>query len=129
MPNMSIQRIPFTVDSDNRLRMLKARTGITPNILCRMGFCLSLEEPGHPTLMDRAEAAGREINRYTLLGAYDAAYVALLRTWVESACDGDVSDEGMNALFVAHVNRGVELLAARLRVLSDLAYLAPNQKS
>ena len=49
MPELSIQRIPFTVDADSQLRMLKARTGLTPNILCRLGFCLSLEEPGIPT--------------------------------------------------------------------------------
>jgi DNA sulfur modification protein DndE len=48
MEALTIQRVPFTKDADNKLRALKARTGITPNILCRIGFCMSLEVPTEP---------------------------------------------------------------------------------
>ena len=68
MPELTLQRIPFTEEADSRLRLLKSRTGITPNILCRIGFCLSLEEPGIPSLLPEDFKQGREINRYTLLG-------------------------------------------------------------
>ena len=124
MPKLGLQRIPFTVDADNRLRMLKARTGMTPNILARLGFCLSLEEPGgQPTLPEDVEF-GREINRYTLLGEYDTAFVSLLLA--RMARYGEPLDT-MDATFVAHMNRGVELLAARLRSLAGLAELAMPQ--
>ena len=33
MADMTLQRVPFTKDNDNRMRTLKGRTGITPNLL------------------------------------------------------------------------------------------------
>ena len=48
MANVTIQRIPFSQDTDNRMRTLKGRTQITPNLLCRLGFAISLEEAGNP---------------------------------------------------------------------------------
>lgn len=120
MSKLTLQRIPFTGDADNRLRMLKARTGITPNILCRLGFCLSLEEPGIPPAPDLSARPGREINRYTLLGEYDSAFVALLATRL--AQDGESRDT-LDSSLIAHMNRGVELLAARLKSLADLGHL------
>ena len=120
MPNLGLQRIPFTSDADNRLRMLKARTGMTPNILARLGFCLSLEEPGgSPALAEDVEF-GREINRYTLLGECDTAFVSLL---LARMARDEEPFEAMDGTFVAHMNRGVELLAARLKSLSDLGQL------
>lgn len=120
MPELGLQRIPFTSDADNRLRMLKARTGMTPNILARLGFCLSLEEPGGSPSLTADVEFGREINRYTLLGEYDAAFVALLLARMVRHAE---PPESIEASFVAHMNRGVELLAARLKSLSDLGLL------
>src|SRR5688500_8988133 len=74
---MKIQRVRFSTEADNRLRMLKATTGLTPNIICRLGLCVSLEEPGDPR-SDSSGLSQREINRYTLLGEYDQLFVALL---------------------------------------------------
>jgi len=120
MPKLSLQRIPFTVDADNRLRMLKGRTGITPNILCRMGFCLSLAEAGTPIPPSPDAKPGREINRYTLLGEYDTAFLALLAARLSR--DEEPCDE-LDSSFVAHMNRGVDLLSARVRTLSDIGEL------
>ena len=118
MPKLTLQRIPFTSDADTRLRMLKGRTGLTPNILARIGFCLSLEEPGIPAQPSKEALAGREINRYTLLGAYDSALVSLLIA--RELRDGDLLGETLDSSFVAHMNRGVELIAARVKSLYDL---------
>ena len=121
MPEVTLQRISFTVEADNRLRLLKARTGITPNILCRVGFCLSLEEPGIPSELPDNFKTGREINRYTLLGKYDQFFVALLTTRL-------VKDQlpltGIDKMFLAHINRGVEILTARMKTVGDLRHLA-----
>ena len=112
------------------MRTMKMRTGITPNILARMGFALSLEEPGTPQDPFDSEESGRDINRGTLLGEHDAAYVALLRTWVaetdwlkQNDLLGGCSAEEFNDLFVAHMNRGFELLSARMRDLPGLGNL------
>lgn len=123
MAKLSLQRIPFTREADNRLRMMKARTGITPNIICRMGFCMSIEEPGDPAVPDAKRDPGREINRFTLLGEYDSAFVALLT--VRLARDGTLR-ASLDNPFIAHMNRGTELVAARLRSLADLSSVLPS---
>lgn len=121
---LSLRRLRFCQEADNWLRVLKSRTGVTPNVLCRIGFALSLDEPGLPNPDAYPEDSGREINRYTLLGEYDATYVALLRQRVSddggaSAVDGN-EEHDLEAQFRAHMNRGVMLLAARVKSLPDL---------
>jgi DNA sulfur modification protein DndE len=127
LPNVTIQRIPFSAAVDNKLRLLKARTGITPNILCRLGFCISLEEQGVPTDPFHGDAVGREINRYTLLGEYDTVFISLLKTWAtKSGCPAN-DDNALNEALIAHMNRGAELLSARVRTLVDLQNILPRK--
>jgi len=60
-----------------------------------MGFCLSLEEPGIPTVSIDKIKGNREIDRYTLLGQQTLSYVALMLVWMKenevdpSAIGGD----------------------------------------
>jgi DNA sulfur modification protein DndE len=116
MSQLKLQRIRFSVEADNRLRMLKARTGLTPNLLCRLGVCLSLSEPGEP-VSDSSEMSQREINRYTLLGEYDKLFVALfIHRHPEAADDPDAAER----LFVQHVHRGVTMLANRVKSVGSL---------
>lgn len=120
MHELSLQRIPFSEEADNRLRMLKARTGVTPNIICRLGFCLSLEEMGIPKPLPSEMRQGREINRYTLLGKYDKLFVALLITRMKK---DDIPTDRVDEMFLAHMNRGIEILASRAKSLTDFAGL------
>ena len=114
-----LQRVRFSKEADNRLRMLKARTGLDNNIICRLGFCLSLEEPGEPR-SDSSEPSSREINRYILLGEYDPLFVALLRTrHPEYRHDPTV----LARLLVQHLHRGIALLANRLKSPASIADL------
>ena len=117
MPGLTLQRIPFTVEADNQLRMLKARTGITPNILCRIGLCLSLEERCAPTVLPEHFKIGREINRYTLLGKYDHILTALLNTWMSMDNSLDIN---IDEMFLAHTHRGIYILAARIKSTVDI---------
>lgn len=124
---MGIESVPFSALVDNRMRVLKAKTGITPNILARFGFCLSLEEPGVPADPFEDEKVGREIKRVTLLGDHDLVYVCLLRTWLAASLpDRSVSQKDFDDLFVAHMNRGFELISSRVRSLADLQNLVPK---
>ena len=120
MAELTLQRIPFTEEADSRLRLLKSRTGITPNILCRIGFCLSLEEPGKPAFLLDDFKQGREINRYTLLGKDDQIFVSLLLVRLER---DKIPLNEANNMFLAHVNRGVEILAARIKHIGDVGVL------
>lgn len=122
MSRLTIRRVRFDPDADTRLKYLKSKTGITPNLLCRIGFCLSLEEPGIPD-PKRYQETGREINRYTLTGQFDEAFEALLRQRMhEDGLDLSQIDEQ----FAAHMNRGVTVLGSRVRGLADLSSLLPG---
>lgn len=122
--DLGLQRIPFSESVEQKMRTLKGKTSVTPNLLARVGFCLSLEETGVPSDPFESEGEGRVINRGTLLGENDAAYVALLRTWVgKNLADGCLNQKQFDALFIAHMNRGFELISSRIRSLSDLANL------
>lgn len=123
MAELTLQRIPFTKDADTRMRMLKGRTGVTPNHFCRIGFCMSLDEPGLPEAPDRTAEQGREINRFTLLGEYDTAIVSLLKVWMRNN-DLDATTDNLNECFIAHMNRGIDLMASRIKTLVDLGNLA-----
>jgi DNA sulfur modification protein DndE len=124
MPDLTLRRVPFTTEVDSILRMLKARTGVTPNILCRMGLCLSLNESGRPRPVEHNGPVAREINRYTLLGEYDVVFVALLRSRAEEdgIHKGTLDDE-----FLAHIHRGIQLLSGRLKSLQDLDTILPQR--
>ena len=122
---MRFTKIRLTKDASNRLRFLAGRTGLTPNLLCRMGFCLSLEEAKIPNPNEFAEEE-REFNRYTLLGEYDVLYIALLRQRLHQ--DG-LGMEDLEGCFRAHLNRGISLLQQRVRSVADIASLVPNDRS
>lgn len=120
MSELSLQRIPFNPDADKKLRTLKARTSLTANIICRLGFCLSLEEPNLPRDLPEGEKPAREINRYTLLGKHDQIYIALLKTRMRK--DGIPKDK-IDEVFINHLHRGLELLSARVKFIGDVGRL------
>ena len=122
---MKLNRIYVSEDSRHKLSILKGRTGLLPNVLCRLGLSLSLMESSIPRPEDYP-TNGSEFNRYTLMGEWDPLIVALLKE--RCATDGlPLDDESLGEQFRAHLNRGVELLYARVRGLSDLAALLPTE--
>lgn len=114
---MQLTRIRVCKEVDQRLRYLKSKTGLNPNILCRFGFCLSLREPGIPQLDDYPDSSDREFNRYTLTGQWDSLFIALLK---ERCYKDRISDEKLEDQFRAHINRGVILLGQRVKSLQDI---------
>lgn len=118
MQQLQLKRLRFCKEADTWLRVMKSRTEITPNLLCRLGFCMSLEEQGVPNPKKYPEDSDREINRYTLLGEYEAVFVSLLRQRLR---EDRIEDESLDDQFRAHMNRGVLLLQGRLKDLPDLS--------
>lgn len=114
---MKLTRLRLSKDASNRLRFLAGKTGLTPNILCRIGFCLSLGEASLPD-PEAYTDEDREFNRYTLLGEYDPLFIALLK---ERCREAETATERLPDYFRAHMNRGVLLLQQRTRSLSDIA--------
>lgn len=115
---MSFNRIYVGEDIDQRLRMLRGRTGLTPNLLCRIGLCLSLAEPGIPDPQLYSDGQAKEFNRYTLTGQWDNFFFALVRErLVQDGLDPVID---LETQFKAHLCRGVSLLPQRLKGLEDV---------
>jgi len=119
---MSFNRIRISKSATSRLSMLKGRTGLTPNILCRIGICLSLSELSIPD-PQRFDERGQEFNRYTLTGELDAFFMALLRERLLH--DGLDPEKDLLTQFRAHLNRGAIALFDKVKDLGDLCELLP----
>lgn len=118
---MLLNRIYTSEDARDKLNTLKSRTGLLPNILCRIGLMLSLAEVSEPEL--EADATdGSEFNRFTLMGEWDPLIVALLeeRGFANGMCE---DNDRLVTYFRAHLNRGVRLLYSRVKKLEDLENL------
>jgi DNA sulfur modification protein DndE len=102
------------------------KTGLTPNILCRMALCLSIAEPSIPdTKID--DEKGQEFSRYTLLGEWDPFFISILR---ERLIHDKLDPENdLLVQFKAHLNRGIMMLQSRLKDLSDIYDLLPPPPS
>ncbi len=118
---MQLNRIHISEDSRNKLRILKGRTGLLPNVLSRIGLMLSLAEENEPEL-DADTSDGSEFNRYTLMGEWDPLIVALLeeRGTANGMCE---NNDTLVKYFRAHLNRGVRLLYARVKRLGEIVNL------
>lgn len=119
---MRASRIKISNEASLKLRFLHGKTGLTPNLLLRAGFCMSLRE------RERLDPAsypedGQELNRYTLTGEYDAGYVALLREWMIRE-EKPLENDSLVAFFRAHLNRGAVLVARRTKSAADLVLQA-----
>ena len=117
-------RLRLSDEFTYRLRNLKGRSGLTPNLICRIGFCLSLEEPRVPD-PDRYDENGQEFNRSTLLGDWDDLYEALLRDRL--AADRLDLEADFFPQLRAHMNRGASMACNRIRDFSDLLALVPSK--
>lgn len=116
------KKIQLDEASTQLLKTLKFRTGLTHQYLCRIAFCVSLEEAGEvdPATYDEQ---GLEFNRYTLTGEWDVLFVAFLREWITANHPETSYREADWAR--AHINRGLTILPRRVRLLSDVAGLVP----
>lgn len=106
--------------------MLKGRTGLTPNILCRIGLCLSLSDPAVPDPQGFDEN-GQEFNRYTLTGEWDTFFIALLKERLLR--DNLDPEKDILIQFRAHLNRGAITLFDKVKDIGDLCELLPTEEA
>ena len=113
-------RIRISKNATNRLRMLKGKTGLTPNLLCRIALCYSLNNQ-HVTKLVEIDEEGQEFNRYTLTGEYDSYFIAL----VKQRCleEGLDPEKEFIKQFKMHLNNGILSIYSRINSLSDLPIL------
>ena len=121
-----ITKIFLSADNTQKVRTLKGRTGLTPNILCRFALTLSLRDPGMPD-PSMYTNDGMEFNSYTLLGQQEVVLLALVRQrCLQHRIDPDAE---MAEQLRAHVNRGVGVLYPRVRSLLDLGAIVSQAQA
>lgn len=121
---MQLSEMTFTEEASRNLGQMKGRTGLTPNILARIGFCLSLEDPTLPDPNDYEGTGYINIKRHVLTGNYDPLFLAMLK---ERCYQDKVKEEQLPLYFKAHMNRGVLLLNKRLKSLDGLLLTIPPE--
>lgn len=124
MSSKDFNRIQIDDGATYRLNQMKGDLDITPNYLCRIGLCYSLNEPRPPS-PEEYDTNGQTFNRYTLLGEHDALYMALVKERLIQ--EGKDPDEDLYDQFVAHLNRGVIHLHGNIDDVSDFYELIPNE--
>jgi DNA sulfur modification protein DndE len=120
LSGLEFKRIKLSQESTKKLQLFKSRTGLTPNIACRLALGISIAENNMPALELFTEESGQEINRYTLFGEHELVLTSLFQQW---CYEKEIQPAERNAYFIAHINRGVELLVNRVRGLENLAQL------
>ena len=119
-------RLRISKSATHRLQMLKGRTGLTPNILCRIALIYSLNQPRIPD-PSRYDNDGQEFNRSTLFGEWDPLYIAMVKMRLIE--DGLDPENDFTTQLAAHINRGVHSIFPIVKSLTDLRELIPKNKS
>ena len=123
---MKFSRIRLSAKSQNLLGRLKFRTGLTPNLLARFAFCLSIKEKSSPN-PNEYDKDGSEIEPSILFGEYESLYLGLMRNRLEK--DGKDVETELNEMTRSHINRGVIALSPRIQSLEDFYELIKEERN
>jgi DNA sulfur modification protein DndE len=106
-------RLRISKQATDVLKILKSRTGVTPNLICRIALAISLEEGG--VAGDRpTDLEGSEFNLATLLGDNTQAYDCMIRQ-----VHGHIEGRALNLVIASHIDNGLNRLK-KSRSLRDL---------
>ena len=108
------------------LGIMRIKTGLTPNISLRFGFCMSLKDPSIPN-PDEFNQMGSELSPAVLFGEHEQLY----HTLMVNRLDNDKLDveKYLNTMTRAHINRGVIALQPRINDLSDFYELVKEERN
>ncbi len=123
---MKFGRVRLSAKSQNLLGRLKARTGLTPNLLARFALCLSIKEKSFPD-PNEYDRNGSEIEPNVLFGEYESLYLGLMRNRLEK--DGKNIETDLNEMTRCHINRGVIALSPRIQNLGDFYELIREERN
>lgn len=126
---MQITKLKISEDASSKLRSLRNKTSLTPNLLCRMALATSLEMGALRTdEIGSANERGQEFNAYTLFGADQAVLISMMRL-VEF--DGKLEKSPADAIsrICGHIDRGVSQLAVRIKSPADAAQLLSGMEA
>lgn len=107
------KRMYISKSATETLKMFKGRTGLTPNVACRLALMVSLEE-GKLGGSKKGDVSGSEFNAATLFGEHATAIEALLRQ-----VHGALDPKQAAAVIASHIDHGLERLR-RARSIEEL---------
>ena len=122
---MHVTKLKVSSEATGRLRMLRQRSGLTPNLLCRMALTSSLEM-GTVGGMVAPEESGQEFNAYTLFGSDQPIFLSLL-SLVEIGDEEVLADEELIRRLRCHIDRGIGHIAIRINTPADAARLLAGE--
>lgn len=106
-------RLRVSQESSDILKHLKGRTGVTPNILCRIALMLSLRH-GKRDAIPAQDLHGLEFNSSTLFGDYAVLYYCAVRQVY-----GESADKAFEQVVAYHISDGLKRLRTA-RTVVDL---------
>lgn len=119
---MSIEHFRLSQQARDQLLSLKRRTGLPNwNVLCRLGFCMSLSEQSMPPNAEIPADSNVELTWRVFGGDYADLYIALLRDrCIQDGVDPDSAE--LQKQFRLHLHRGIGYLAGdrNIRSITDL---------
>ncbi len=129
---MITNRIKVSQEATDKMRQLKMRLkteSLYP--IARIALALSLEDD-RPPQKDFYREDGMEFNRLTLFGEYDPIYMCMLKERGlykknNSQKENSMTSKEITSYMVAHINRGVIALSARVKNQEDILYLIKEQ--
>lgn len=110
-------RVRVSEQASARLKYLKSKTGLTPNVLSRFAFALSTRDMRRVT-RSSSDLQGQEFNAPTLFGEHQELYDLILVRYVEET--GDERDAG--AIIANHIENGLHKMG-HVRGLEDIVDL------
>lgn len=122
--HMHISKFRVSSEATRKLKALQQRTGLTPNLLCRMAMVVSFEAGKIGTVPDTEESY--EFNAYSIFGSDQPIYTTLL-LWVETQGGETLEDQELVKRLRAHVDRGLGAISVRLKSPSDVARMLARE--
>ncbi|MBD8566230.1 DndE family protein [Oxalobacteraceae sp. CFBP 8763] len=110
------KRLRITQEATETLKLIKARTGVTPNIACRLALIVSLER-GAVEGQHAAEQVGSEFNSSTLFGEHENLFETLILE-----VHGFLGQKEKVDTIVSHIGSGLTRLR-KAKNLNDLMLL------
>ena len=115
---MQITKFRISAESTGKLRVLRQKAALTPNLLCRMAMVSSFETgPIGPYPVDVEE--GQEFNAYTLFGADQPLFVSMLKLVESESAELPLDEDDLLRRLRGHIDRGISQLAIRISSPAD----------
>ena len=125
---MHLNKFRISSEATAKLRVLRQRATLTPNLLCRMAMAASFELGSIGPVLRKLEE-GQEFNAYTLFGVDQPLYTTMLRMLEEGDGTPPVDEADLVARLRAHIDRGVAQLSVRIKTPSDAARLLAGRSA